>query len=335
LGDRVRRRDFVKVIASLSVALNRAARAQQGERVRRIGVLMAHREADPEFGKYLGAFRQGLEKFGWVEGRNLRIETRWGALDDAEIRQRSAKELLATNPDIILTQNTPPTASMLQETRTVPVVFVIVTDPVGSGFVKSLARPGGNATGFTIMEPTTGGKWLELLKEVAPQTKRVVFLFNPRTAPYANYYLDPFKAASVSLGVEPVAAIVDSQSDLENVFAAQARIPDTGLIAMPDGFLNVHRAEVVSLAARYRLPTVYPWRFFTELGGLMSYGFDQGEFFASAATYIDRILKGEKPADLPVQAPTKYELVINRRAAKDLGLTLPTSLLGRADDLID
>jgi putative ABC transport system substrate-binding protein len=303
--------------------------------MRRIGILMAHREDDPEFQEYLGAFRQGLKRFGWIEGHNYRLETRWGALDDAQVRQRSAKELLTANPDIILTQNTPPTASMLQETHTVPVVFVIVADPVGSGFVKSLSRPGGNATGFTIMEPTTSGKWLELLKDIAPQTKRVVFLFNPKTAPFAKYYLDPFRAAAVSLGVEPVAVSVESMSDLENVFAAQAGIPDTGLIAMPDGFLNVHRAEVVSLAARYHLPAVYPWRFYTELGGLMSYGFDQREFFASAATYIDRILKGEKAGDLPVQAPTKYELVINRRTAKDLGLTLPTSLLGRADDLID
>jgi putative ABC transport system substrate-binding protein len=331
----MRRRDFVKVIASLSVASTRTAGAQPAEKTRRIGVLMAHREDDPEFQEYLGAFRQGLKKFGWIEDRNCRIETRWGALDDAQVRQRSARELLTTNPDIILTQNTPPTASMLQETHTVPIVFVIVADPVGSGFVKSLSRPGGNATGFTIMEPTTSGKWLELLKDVAPQTKRVAFLFNPRTAPYANYYLDPFKAAAVSFGVEAVAVMVESTSDLETAFAAQAQIPDTGLIMMPDGFLNVHRTEVVSLAARYRLPAVYPWRFFTELGGLMSYGFDQLDFFATAATYIDRILRGEKPADLPVQAPTKYELVINRRAAKALGLTLPTSLLGRADDLID
>jgi putative tryptophan/tyrosine transport system substrate-binding protein len=334
-GGRVRRRDFVKAIASLSVVSARTALAQPTEKMRRIGVLMAHKEDDPEFLEYLNAFRQSLKKFGWTEGHNYRLETRWGALDDARVRQRSAKELLAINPDIILTQSTPPTASMLQETQTVPVVFVIVADPVGSGFVKSLSRPGGNATGFTIMEPTTSGKWLELLKDVAPQTKQVIFLFNPKTAPFAKYYLDPFKAAAVSLGVEPVAVSVESMSDLENVFAAQARIPDTGLIAMPDGFLNVHRAEVVSLAARYRLPAVYPWRFYTELGGLMSYGFDQREFFASAATYIDRILKGEKPADLPVQAPTKYELVINRSTAKALGLTLPTSLLGRADDLID
>ena len=310
-------------------------RAQPIEKTRRIGVLMAHREDDPEFQEYLSAFRQGLKQFGWIEGQNYRMETRWGALDDAQVRQRSAKELLAANPDIILTQNTPPTASMLQETRTVPVVFVIVTDPVGSGFVKSLSRPGGNATGFTIMEPTTSGKWLELLKDAAPQTRRALFLFNPRTAPFANYYLGPFKAAAVLLKVEPIAATVESMSDLESVFAAQAKIPDTGLIAMPDGFLNVHRTEVVSLAARYRLPAVYPWRFFTELGGLMSYGFEQREFFASAATYIDRILKGEKPADLPVQAPTKYELVINTKAAEALGLTLSTSLLGRADELID
>jgi putative ABC transport system substrate-binding protein len=331
----VRRRDFVKTIVVLSVAQAATVRAQPIEKTRRIGVLMAHREDDPEFQEYLSAFRQGLKKFGWVEDRNYRLETRWGALDDAQVRQRSAKELLAANPDIILTQNTPPTASMLQETRTVPVVFVIVTDPVGSGFVKSLSRPGGNATGFTIMEPTTSGKWLELLKDAAPQTRRALFLFNPRTAPFANYYLGPFKAAAVLLKVEPIAATVESMSDLESVFAAQAKIPDTGLIAMPDGFLNVHRTEVVSLAARYRLPAVYPWRFFTELGGLMSYGFEQREFFASAATYIDRILKGEKPADLPVQAPTKYELVINTKAAEALGLTLSTSLLGRADELID
>jgi putative ABC transport system substrate-binding protein len=224
---------------------------------------------------------------------------------------------------------------MLQQTQTVPVVFVIVTDPVGSGFVRSLSRPGGNATGFTIMEPTTSGKWLELLKDIAPQTTRAAFLFNPRTAPFANYYLNPFKAAAASLGVEAVAATVDSKSDLETVFATQAQSPNTGLVVMPDGFLNVYRTEIVTLAARYRLPAIYPWRFFTELGGLMSYGFDQRDSFLTAATYIDRIMKGEKPADLPVQAPTKYELVINRKTAKMLGLTLAASLAARADDLIE
>lgn len=228
--------------------------AQQRERVRLIGVLMAHRESDPEFQDYLTAFREGLGKSGWIGGRNIRIETRWGALEDAEVRQRSAQELLALNPDIILTQNTPPTASMLQETRTVPVVFVIVTDPVGSGFVKSLSRPGGNATGFTIMEPTTSGKWLELLKDIAPQIRRSGFLFNPRTAPFANYYLDPFKVAATSLGMEAVAVTVDSKADLETVFSAQAQSPNTGLVVMPDGFLIVYRTDIVSLAALQNLP---------------------------------------------------------------------------------
>jgi putative tryptophan/tyrosine transport system substrate-binding protein len=331
----MKRREFIKAIAGSVATWPLEAHAQQPEKLRRIGVLMAHRESDPEFQDYLKAFRQGLQKFGWTEGRNIRIDSRWGALDDAEVRQQSAKEILALNPDIILTQNTPPTASMLQQTRTVPVVFVIVTDPVGSSFVGSLSRPGGNATGFTIMEPTTSGKWLEPLKEIAPQIKRAAFLFNPRTAPYANYYLKPYDAAATALGVEAVAATVNSKSDLERVFAAQAQGPDTGLVVMPDGFLNVYRTEIILLAARYHLPVVYPWRFFTELGGLMSYGFDQRDSFRAAAIYADRILKGEKPADLPVQAPTKYELVINRKTAKMLGLTLPMSLVARADDLID
>ena len=330
----MRRRDFLRFVGS-TPAWPVVAHAQQSEKVRRIGVLMAHRQSDPEFQDYLSAFRQGLQKSGWIEGRNIQIEARWGALDDAEVRQQSAREILALIPDIILTQNTPPTASVLQQTRTVPVVFVVVADPVGSGFVESLSRPGGNATGFTVMEPTTSGKWLELLKDIAPQLKRAALLFNPKTAPYANYYLRPFDAAAASLGVEAVAATVDSKSDLEKVFAAQAKIPDTGLVVMPDGFLNVYRTELVSLAARYHLPTVYPWRFFTELGGLLSYGFDQRDSFRDAAAYINRILKGEKPADLPVQAPTNYELVINRTAAQNLGLALPTALVARANDVIE
>ena len=330
----MRRRDFVRLVGA-TLACPAVAIAQPRERVRLIGVLMAHREGDPEFQDYLSAFREGLEKSGWIDGRNIRIETRWGALDDAGVRQRSAHEILALNPDVILTQNTPPTASMLQETRSVPVVFVIVTDPVGSGFVKSLSRPGGNATGFTIMEPTTSGKWLELLRDIAPQIRRAGFLFNPRTAPFANYYLDPFKAAATALGIEAVAVTVDSKADLETVFSAQAQSSNTGLVVMPDGFLNVYRTEIVLLAARYHVLTIYPCRFFTELVGLLSYGFDHRDSFRTAAAYINRILKGEKPGDLPVQAPTKYELVINRAAAKTLGLSLPKSLVARADDLIE
>jgi putative ABC transport system substrate-binding protein len=302
--------------------------------VRRIGVLMAHAESDPEFQAYLAAFREGLQKLGWTEGRNIRIDSRWGALDDAESRQRSAKELVALQPDLILTQNTPPTASMLQQTRTIPIIFVIVADPVGSGFVESLARPGGNVTGFSVMEPTITGKWLELLKEMVPRVNQAAILFNPATAPYADIYLKRFKTAAASLRMEAIAAPVHDGSELESVVAAQGRRPNSGFIVMPDGFLNVHRAEIISLAARYRLPAVYPWRFFPELGGLLSYGNEQRDSFRLAATYVDRILNGAKPSELPVQAPVKFELVINLKTAKALGLTIPQSLLLRADEVI-
>src|SRR5262245_53719134 len=285
----MKRRTFIAGLGS-AAAWPMVARAQQNERARRVAVLMAHKEDDPEYQNYLSAFRQGLLKLGWIEGQNVHIDARWGALDDADQRQRSAKELLALQPDIILTQNTPPTKSMLQQTRTVPVIFVVVADPVGSGYVGSLARPGGNATGFTVMEPTTSAKWLELLKEIAPRVNRAAFLFNPATAPFADYYLTPFNAAAASLGVQATVAPVHSEPELESVIAAQP--PDTGLISMPDGFLNVHRDELVLLAARYRLPAVYPWRFFPELGGLLSYGSDQRDMFRTAASYVDRILKG-------------------------------------------
>ena len=329
----MRRREFIAGLVGAAWPV--LVLAQQSDRVRRVGVLMAHAESDPEFKAYVAAFRAGLEKLGWTEGRNIQLDFRWGALDDAELRQRSAIELIALKPDLIVTQNTPPTASMLQQTHTIPVVFVVVADPVGSSFVKSLARPGGNATGFTIMEPTITGKWLELLKEIAPRVNRAAFLFNPATTPYANIYLNPFKAAAASLGLEAVVATVHDTAELDAVIAAQAREPNGGLVVMPDGFLNVHRAEVILLAARNGLPVVYPWRFFAEQGGLLSYGSEQRGLFRIAANYVDRILKGEKPADLPVQAPTEYELVINLKTAKALGLTVPPTLLDRADKLIE
>jgi ABC-type uncharacterized transport system substrate-binding protein len=331
----VHRRDFLKFIAGSAASWPLAASAQQAGRTRRIGVLMAHAENDPEFRTYVSAFREGLEKFGWKDGRNVHIDFRWGALDDAEARQRAAKELIELQPEIILTQNTPPTASMLQQTRTIPIVFVIVADPVGSGFVQNLARPGGNATGFTIMEPTITGKWLELLKEIAPRSKRAAFLCNPATTPFANIYLNPFKAAAASLGLEAIVATVHDRAEFDAVIAVQAREPNGGLIVMPDGFMNVHRAEIILLAARYRLPAVYPWRFFAEQGGLLSYGSEQGDLFRQATTYVDRILKGEKPADLPVQAPTEYKLVLNLKTAKALGLSVPLTLLDRADKVIE
>src|SRR5713101_5460893 len=221
LFNRLRRREFITLLGGGAIAWPLAARAQP-DQVRRIGVLMAHAESDPEFQAYVAAFREGLQKLGWTEGRNIRIDTRWGALDDTESRQRFAKELIALKPDLILTQNTPPTASMLQQTRTIPIVFVIVADPVGSGFVKSLARPGGNATGLTIMDATIVGKWLQLLKEIAPRVKRIAMVFNPATTPYAEIYLKPFKAAGASFAVEAIAASVRNSSELESVVSAQA-----------------------------------------------------------------------------------------------------------------
>lgn len=331
----MRRRDFISLIGSAAAAWPLAARAQQADRVRRIGVLMAHPDSDAEYQSYLGAFRQELAERGWREDRNIEIVSRWGALDDPETRERSARELLAMKPDLLLTQNTPPTASMLHLTRTVPVVFVVVTDPVGSGFVKSLASPGGNATGFTIMEPSMGGKWLELLKEIAPQVRRVAFLFNPATAPYVEVYLNPFKAAAASFGLEGFPAPVHDASELETIFAAQARTPNSGLVLIPDGFLNVHRVKITLLAAQYHLPAVYPWRYFAELGGLLSYGADQRDQFRLAATYTDRILKGAKPSDLPVQAPAKFELVINLKTARALGLDVPSHMQQLADLVIE
>jgi putative ABC transport system substrate-binding protein len=331
----MKRREFITLLGGAAATWPLAAHAQQPDRMRRIGVLMAHAESDPEFQAYVAAFREGLQNLGWVEGRNFRLDFRWGALDDAELRKRAAIELIALKPDLIVTQNTPPTATMLQQTRTIPVVFVVVADPVGSGFVQNLARPGGNATGFIIMEPTTTGKWLELLKEIAPRSNRAALLFNPATAPYASIYLNPFKAAAASLGLEAIAATVHDRAELDTVIAAQAREPNGGLIVIPDGFLNVHRADIISLAARYRLPAVYPWRFFAEQGGLLSYGSEQRDFFRLAATYVNRILKGEKPADLPAQAPTEYKLVINLTTAKALGLTVPPTLLDRADKVIE
>ena len=254
---------------------------------------------------------------------------------DAESIQRFAKELVALQPDLILSQNTPTTAALLQQTRTIPIIFATVSDPVGSGFVASFPRPGGNVTGFTNFEPTMAGKWLELLKEIAPRVNRVAFLFNPATAPYAEYYLNPFKAAAASFAVEAIAAPVRDTSELESVIAAQAREPNGGLIVMPDSFTTAHRVEITSLAARYRLPAVYPFRFFTEVGGLLSYGNDQLDHFRRAATYADRILKGAKPSELPVQAPVKFELVINLKTAKALGLDVPPTLLARADEVIE
>jgi putative tryptophan/tyrosine transport system substrate-binding protein len=329
----VKRRQFITLLGG-AAAWPIASRAQQGDRMRRIGVLMSLAETDPEAQARIAAFRKGLQTLGWAEGRNVRIDIRWAA-SDAGLMQRFANELIALQPDLILSHNTPTTASLLQQTRTIPIVFVVVSDPVGSGFVASFPRPGGNITGFTNIEPTMAGKWLELLKEIAPSVARVALLFNPATTPYAEYYLGPLKAAAASFAVEAIAAPVRDAPGLESVVAAHAREPNSGLLVMPDSFMNVHSADIVSLAARHRLPAVYPFHFFAEGGGLLSYGNDLFDNFRRAADYVDRILKGEKPADLPVQAPVKFNLVINLKTARTLGLDVPPSLLATADEVIE
>jgi putative ABC transport system substrate-binding protein len=329
----MRRRDFITLIGG-ATAWPLAARAQQLDVVRRIGVLTGFAESDREGQAFVAAFREGLQKLGWVEGRNIRIDYRWAALD-MELMQRFAKELVALQPDLILTQSTPAAAAMLQQTHTIPIVFAIVADPIGSGFVASFPQPGGNITGFVTMEPTMAGKWLELLKEIAPRVARVAMLFNPATAPYAEYWLNPFKAAAASFAVQAIVAPVHDKSELESLVVAQAREPNGGLIVMPDTFTTGHRSEITSLAARYRLPAVYPYRVFAEFGGLLSYGDDLTDNFRRAASYADRILKGAKPSELPVQAPVKFELVINLKTAKALGLDVPAQLQQRADEVIE
>jgi putative ABC transport system substrate-binding protein len=295
---------------------------------------MGFAESDHEAQSWVAAFREELQKLGWTEGRNIEIDTRW-ATADVESMQRFAKELVTLQLDLILTSSTPATAAMLQQTRTTPVIFVWVADPVGSGFVASLARPGGNVTGFTPLEGSLGGKWVELLKEIAPHVARVTLLFNPAMATFIEGYLNSFKATAASLGVEAILAPVHDMSELESVIAAQARESNGGVIVIPDAFTIVHRAEITLLAARYRVPAVYWSRFFAELGGLISYGSDSIDEYRRTASYADRILKGAKPSELPVQAPVKFELLINLKTAKALGLNVPIPLLDRADEVIE
>ena len=331
----MKRREFITILGSAAASWPLAAHAQPADQMRRIGVLMSFAESDPQAQAHVAAFREELQKLGWAAGRNIRIDVRWATPRDAELRKRFAKELVALRPDLILSSTTTTTAALLQQTRTIPIVFAVVADPVGSGFVASFPRPGGNVTGFIPMEPTMSGKWLELLKEIAPRVTQVTFLYNPATAPYAEYYLTPFKAAAASFALEAIAAPVHDLSELQSAIAAQARAPHGGLVVMTDSFLVTHRAEIISLAARYHLPAVYPFRFFVELGGLLSYGNDLVDSYRRAATYADRILKGAKPGELPVEAPVKFELVINLKTAKALGLAVPSLLQQRADALIE
>jgi putative tryptophan/tyrosine transport system substrate-binding protein len=328
----MRRREFTRLLGA-TVMWSVASSAQQTERVRRIGVLTSAAESDQEGQSSIAAFREGLRKLGWVEGRNSEIDIRWASADIA-LMKRFAKELVTLQPDLILTSSTAAAATMLQQTRTIPIVFVLVADPVGSGFVASLSRPGGNATGFTPIVGSLGGKWVELLKEIAPRVTRVTLLFNPPTATFIEGYLNPFKAAAASVGAEAIVAPVSDMPSVESLVTAEAREPSTGLV-IPDAFTVGHRAEITGLAARYHIPAIYWSRSFAEAGGLISYGPYIVEEYRRAASYADRILKGSKPSELPVQAPVKFELVVNLKTAKALGLDVPPSLLAAADDVID
>jgi putative tryptophan/tyrosine transport system substrate-binding protein len=325
------RRELLAALGGAAATWPLAARAQQPGK---IAVLSSLPENDPEGHARIAAFQQALEKLGWTEGRNIRFDVRW-ATPEVETIHRLAKQLVALQPDLIVTQNTPGTAAILQQTRVIPIIFVNIVDPVGSGLVANFLRPGGNVTGFVSLESAIVGKWLELLKEVAPRVARVAVLFNPATAPFAEYYLTPFKAAARSFAVEVIPAPVRDLAALETVIAELADKSNSGLIILPDSFLIAHRAAVTSLAARHRVPAVYPYRHFTEVGGLLSYGNDQLDNYQRAASYADRILKGEKPSELPVQGPVKFEMTINLRTAKALNLEMPPNLVALADEVIE
>jgi putative ABC transport system substrate-binding protein len=295
---------------------------------------MGFAESDRDAQSWLAVFREELRKLGWTEGRDIEMESRLAGAD-VESMKRFAKELVALQPYLIVTSTTPATAAMLQQTHTIPVVFLLVGDPVGSGFVTNLARPGGNVTGFTPIVGSLGGKWVEVLRDIAPRVSRITLVFNPPTAPFVVRYLNPFRAAAASFGMEAIVGPVDDMSELESLFTTQAREANSGFVVIPDVFTIFHRAEIISLAARWRVPAIYWSRSFTELGGLISYGPDIPDEYRRAASYVDRILKGAKPSELPVQAPTKFELVINLKTAKALGLDVPEHLQQLADEVIE
>jgi len=329
----MRRRDFIKVIAGSAAAWPLAARAQQGERLRRIGVLSSTAADDPAAQERYAAFLQVLQQLGWTDGHNVHIDAHWAAGNVADMRKYAA-ELVAQAPDVIMCEGSPSTSALLQATSTVPIVFTLVVDPVGAGFVDSLSRPGGNVTGFMLFEYGLSGKWLELLKEIAPNVTRAVVLRDPAIAAGAGQFA-VIQTVAPSVGVEVSAINVRDPAEIERGIAAAAQTSNNGLIATASALTVVHRDLIIKLAAQYKLPAVYEAQYFAESGGLISYGPKEIDEFPRAAAYVDRILKGEKPADLPVQAPNKYELVVNLKTAKALGLTIPQSILARADEVIE
>jgi putative ABC transport system substrate-binding protein len=330
----MRRREFITLLGGTAVAWPLGTRAQQGERVRRVGVLMGLAEDDPETKARLTGFRQGLEKRGWSEGHNVRIDYRFAPAGAQA--QVLAKELVALQPDAIFANGTPNVAALQRESSTIPIVFAGLSDPIGSGFIASLPRPGGNITGVMQYEASVTGKWLAMLKEIAPSLARAAFVVNPKTATYYDYYLREGKALGPSLGIDVVLSPVKNDAaDIERAVESFARAPNGGLVVPPDITMIVHRDRIIALATRHRMPAIYSFRFFVAAGGLMSYGVDQADLFRQAASYVDRILRGDKPADLPVQAATKFETTVNLKTAKALGLTVPPGLLVAADEVIE
>jgi putative ABC transport system substrate-binding protein len=332
------RRNFITALGGAAAAWPVAAwplatRAQQGERMRRIGVLHPGEENDPPWKARLSAFTQALADLGWTDGRNVRIDLRWGGVDINRIRAL-AQQLVGLQPDIILVGGTPATVAVQRETRTIPIVYVGATDLVAPGIVARLNQPGGNITGFAYLEASLGGKWLELLSEIAPGLKRAAIMFNPDTAT-ASTYMPSLETAAQLLKVVPITALVHSDVEIETAITALGREPGGGLVVIPDIFTAVHRASIISAAARNKVPAVYNQSVFVRDGGLLSYGVDQVDTFRRAASYVDRILRGEKPGDLPVQFPTKFEMVVNRNTAKALGLAVPPSILLRATEVIE
>lgn len=330
----MRRRDFVTLLSGAAVAWPIAAQAQQPERTRRIGLLAPYNDdRDTRVQAYLPAFKQRLHELGWIEGRNIRFDYRFTGQDAERIRV-GAEELIALAPDIIVVWANPAAAILRRATQTIPIVFTTVSDPVGGGFVANLAHPGGNITGFQNFETAIGGKWLEVLKEIAPKVRRVAFVYSPEISAHVAF-MHAAEAASSSLGMTVTAAGVRNAADIESALTAFAKEPNGGLIVAPSPLIATGQDLIIALAVRLHLPAIYPFRYFCTNGGLVSYGFDPVEQQRGAALYVDRILKGEKPADLPVQAPTKYQLVINLKTAKALGLDVPDKLQQLADEVIE
>lgn len=329
----MRRRELLILLGS-GIAFSRTAPAQEQSRIRRIGLLMASAESDPDGQARVEAFRDALQDLDWVEGRNLQLYRRWAAGGTDRFRTYAA-ELVALAPDLVLADATPSVAALLRETKIIPIVFCRVGDPVGSGFVESLARPGGNVTGFTAFEASMGPKWLELLKEASPGLARVALLFNPKTAPHVeSLFLPSIQGAASSLGIAAVPARVQGSAEIEDAIGALDQASG-GLAAMPDTFLVDHRELIIQMAAQRRVPAIYTNRLFAAEGGLMSYGFDVPDMYRRAASYADRLLRGASPSELPVQAPTRFQLVINLRTANALGIPVPPTLLARADEVIE